>query len=324
MNPTVTGLGTYLPQERVTNQSFERRIETTDEWIVSRTGIHERRFAAPEELTSDLAVRAVQDLQTRCGHEIGDVDFVIVATSSHDQVIPSTASQVQYKLGIPHAGAVDLSGACAGFTYALIMAQGLISGGSHRKILVIGAEAMSRVMDFTDRTTCILFGDGAGAVLVEPGAESSRRYYSVSGTEGSRGNELYLSPSNERVNGNTILADGCLHQNGPFVFKWVVKNIPRYVDDLLGRNELSVDAIDWFIPHSANMRIIEAICEEASIPVDKTLASVQYCGNTSTASIPLAWEMGLRAGRISRGDRLLLMGFGGGLTYAGTILEQAF
>jgi len=324
MNPTVTGLGVYLPEQRVANDTFESRLDTTDEWIVSRTGIHERRFADGDELTSDLAAKAVLDLQQRYGHDLADVDFVIVATSSHDQIIPSTASQVQYKLGIPNAGAIDVSGACAGFTYALILAQGLVAAGSHRKVLVIGAEAMSRVVDFSDRTTCILFGDGAGAVLVEPDHAGRRNYLSVSGTEGSKGNELYLSPNNERVNGNRILADGRLHQNGPFVFKWVVKNVPRRVEDLLARNQLSMNEVDWFIPHSANLRIIEAICADLGIPTEKMLESVQHCGNTSTASIPLAWNRGLQEGRIATGDRLVLMGFGGGLTYAGVVLEQAF
>lgn len=324
MNAKVTALGVYLPEQRVGNDLFEGRIDTTDEWIVSRTGIHERRFADDSELTSDLAVKAVEDLVHQAGADVKDVDFVIVATSSHDQVIPSTASQVQYKLGIPAAGAVDVSGACAGFTYALILAQGLIAAGSHRKVLVIGAEAMSRVVDFTERSTCILFGDGAGAVLVEPASTGRPAFRSVTGTEGANGKELYLSPGNERVNGDRILADGHLHQNGPFVYKWVVKNIPRRVEELLQRNGLQLDDIDWFIPHSANMRIIEAICEELGMPTDKALQSVRQCGNTSSASIPLAWHHGLRAGRISEGDRLLLMGFGGGLTYAGLILEQAF
>jgi len=324
MNAKVTALGAYLPEQRVGNDVFENRLDTTKEWIVSRTGIDQRRFAHESELTSDLAVRAVEDLVQNTGLDLTDIDFVIVATSSHDQVIPSTASQVQYKLGIPAAGAIDVSGACAGFTYALILAQGLVAAGSHRKVLVIGAEAMSRVVDFSERSTSILFGDGAGAVVVEPDHDARRTYLSVTGTEGASGKELYLSPTNDRINGDRILADGYLHQNGQFVYKWVVRNIPRRIEDLLDRNRMSLDEIDWFIPHSANMRIIEAICEDLDLPAERTLQSVQQCGNTSSASIPLAWHDALKNGRIGAGDRLLLMGFGGGLTYAGLILEQAF
>jgi len=324
MNAKVTALGAYLPEQRVGNDVFENRLDTTKEWIVSRTGIDQRRFAHESELTSDLAVRAVEDLVQNTGLDLTDIDFVIVATSSHDQVIPSTASQVQYKLGIPAAGAIDVSGACAGFTYALILAQGLVAAGSHRKVLVIGAEAMSRVVDFSERSTSILFGDGAGAVVVEPDHDARRTYLSVTGTEGASGKELYLSPTNDRINGDRILADGYLHQNGQFVYKWVVRNIPRRIEDLLDRNRMSLDEIDWFIPHSANMRIIEAICEDLDLPAERTLQSVQQCGNTSSASIPLAWHDAVKNGRIGAGDRLLLMGFGGGLTYAGLILEQAF
>lgn len=324
MNAKVTALGVYLPEQRVGNDVFEGRIETTSEWIVSRTGIDERRFADESELTSDLAVKAVEDLVRNRDTDVTDVDFVIVATSSHDQIIPSTASQVQYKLGIPAAGAIDVSGACAGFTYALILAQGLVAAGSHSKVLVIGAEAMSRVVDFSERSTCILFGDGAGAVLVEPDHDVRSAFRSVTGAEGASGKELYLSSGDDRVNGDRILADGHLHQNGQFVYKWVVKNIPRRVEDLLQRNGMTLDEIDWFIPHSANMRIIEAICEDLGLPTERALQSVQKCGNTSSASIPLAWHHGLREGKIGAGDRLLLMGFGGGMTYAGLILEQAF
>ena len=324
MNPTVTALGTYLPERRVANAHFEGFLETSDEWIVTRTGIRERRFAADDELTSDLAVRAVEDLAASSGTRLDDVDFIIVATSSHDQIIPSTASQVQYKLGIPAAGAIDVSGACAGFAYALVLGQGLVAAGSHCKVLVIGAEAMSRVMDFGDRSTCILFGDGAGAVLVEAGDAERRSFRSISGTEGAAGRELYLSPENERVNGDRIIADGRLHQNGQFVFKWVVRNLPRRIEGLLARNGMTLDEVDWFIPHSANLRIIEAVCEELGLPIERALESVQAYGNTSSASIPLAWHRGLREGRIARGDKLLLMGFGGGMTYAGLVLEQAF
>lgn len=324
MNPAVTAIGTYLPERRVGNDAFAARLDTSDEWIVSRTGIRERRFSADDELTSDLAVGAVRDLEQQLGTGVDDADFVIVATSSHDHVIPSTASQVQYKLGLPRAGAVDVSGACAGFAYALMLGQGLVAAGSHRRVLVIGAEAMSRVVDFSDRSTCILFGDGAGAVLVEPAGTDTPAFLGVTGTAGGHGRELNLSPTNDRVNGDRVLADGCLHQNGKFVYRWVVSNIPDCVRELVARNGLGLGDIDWFVPHSANMRILEAICDDLGLPIERTLESVSACGNTSTASIPLAWRRGLAEGRVRAGDRLALMGFGGGLTYAGLIVQQAF
>ncbi len=324
MTTAITALGTYLPQQRVGNAAFERRLDTTADWITSRTGIRERRFSSDDELTSDLAVEAVRDLERNRGTGVGDTDFVIVATSSPDQVIPSTASQVQYKLDLAGAGAVDVSGACAGFTYALMLGQGLVAAGSHRQVLVIGAEAMSRVVDFNDRSTCVLFGDGAGAVLVEPARAGAPSFVAVSGTAGAHGRELYLAANNDRINGDRVLADGRLHQNGRFVFRWVVENVPRRVEELLQRNGLALDQIDWFIPHSANMRMLEAIGDELGLGAGRTLESVRECGNTSTASIPLAWQRGIADGRVKPGDRLVLMGFGGGMTYAGLVVEQAF
>lgn len=320
MKAKFTALGMYVPENIVSNHYFEGILDTSDEWIQSRTGIRERRFAAPEEFTSDLCVKAALNLSENNGLSLEDVDFIIVATVTHDQVMPSVASQVQEKLNIPDAGTLDISSACAGFVYGLILAKGLIASGAQKKVLVIGAETLSKVTDFTDRTTCLLFGDGAGAALLEAGAESNM-LESKTGTYGAGGKELYLSNINPILNGEAIEHNNRIHQNGRTVFKWAVQTISAQVQELLLKNKLNLGDIDWFIPHSANLRITEAICKNLDFPIEKALSSMVYYGNTSSASIPLALHKGIQEKKVKKGDKLLLIGFGGGLTYAGIIVE---
>lgn len=320
MKAKFSALGTYVPEQVVTNHYFEGFIETSDEWIRSRTGIQERRFAREEEFTSDLCVEAVRNLAAKNAVSIEDVDFIIVATVTHDQVMPGVASQVQDKLQIPSAGTLDISAACAGFVYGLIVAKGLVAAGSHRKVLVIGAETLSKFTDFTDRTTCILFGDGAGAALIEL-AEEGNMLQSITGTYGAGGKELYMSGLATALNGAPVIANNRIHQNGRAVFKWAVNTISEQIMLLLEKNRLKLEDIDWFIPHSANLRITEAICRETGIPFQKALSSMMMYGNTSSASIPLALQEGLKEEKVKSGDRLLLIGFGGGLTYAGMVIE---
>ncbi|MCB0565139.1 MAG: ketoacyl-ACP synthase III [Phaeodactylibacter sp.] len=320
MEAKITAIGTYAPEKVIDNHYFESFIETSDEWIRSRTGIIERRFSAEDEYTSDLSVAAVRDLAKRYNKDISDVDFILVATVTHDQIMPSMGTQLQYRLNIPNAAALDISAACAGFGYGITLARSLIHSGMYRKILVIGAETLTKVTDFKDRTSCILFGDGAGAILIEA-AENGNIGECIAGAEGSGGQDLYLSTQATQVNGTPIKANNKIVQNGRAVFRWAVTRMSEIFEAIVEKNGLRKEDIDWFIPHSANMRIIEAICQRVGFPVEKSLESLSRYGNTSSASIPLALDEAVRAGKVKKGDKLLLLGFGGGLTYAGTVIE---
>ncbi|MFB9844287.1 ketoacyl-ACP synthase III [Mucilaginibacter ginsenosidivorans] len=321
MESKITAIAVYTPSNRITNEYFEQFIETNNEWIISRTGIKERRFADKNEFTSDLCVKAAQNLLAENpGTSFNDVDFILVATTSADQVMPSMASQIQNRLNIQNCGCLDIMAACAGFVYGLILAKGMIASGTHKKVLVFGAEALSKFTDFHDRTSCILFGDGAGVALVEP-SERSKIFNAVTGSDGSHGKDLYLSQHASVINGEAIESNGKIHQNGKVVFKWAIQTVSVKVKELLAKNSLTLDDLDWIILHSANMRIIEGVAAEIGAPMDKMLSSIEYFGNTSSASIPLAWNIAKNAGKIKPGNKILMLGFGGGLTFAGVIIE---
>ncbi|HTD98276.1 MAG TPA: ketoacyl-ACP synthase III [Mucilaginibacter sp.] len=321
MDSKITAIGVYVPSKRVTNEYFEQFIETNNEWIISRTGIKERRFAEPDEYTSDICIKAAKNLLAENpGISLDDVDFILVGTTTADQVMPSMASQIQNALNIKDAGCLDIMAACAGFVYGIVLAKGLIASGTHKKILVFGAETLSKFTDFNDRTSCILFGDGAGVALIEP-SNQPKIFNSITGTDGSHGKDLYLSQHASVVNGEQIVPNGKIHQNGKVVFKWAIQTIIGKIGELLAKNSLKLEQLDWIILHSANLRIIEAIATEVNYPMDKMLTSIEYFGNTSSASIPLAWDLASKAGKIKPGNKILLLGFGGGLTYAGIIIE---
>lgn len=320
MQAKLTAIGTHVPERVIDNHYFERIIDTSDEWIQSRTGIRERRFTEVNEYTSDIAEQAIRKLAADYDKDLSDVDYIIFATVSHDHLMPSMAAIMQHRFDIKQAAAIDISAACAGFAYGINLAKALIESGLQRKVLVIGAETLSKVTDFNDRTSCVLFGDGAGAALIEA-AEKGNIGIGVNGADGSHGQDLYMSRRSTLVNGETINASGNIYQNGRKVFKWAVNHMTEQIGVLLEQNNMTVDDIDWFIPHSANMRIIEALCKSTGIPFEKALESISVYGNTSSASIPLAWQRGLEAGKIKKGDKLLLIGFGGGLVFAGTTIE---
>jgi 3-oxoacyl-[acyl-carrier-protein] synthase III len=322
MQAKITALGTYVPERIVDNRYFESFLDTNDEWIVSRTGIHTRHYASEHEYTSHLCIGAAKNLVEEHLVMLDDVDFVIVATVTPDQTMPSMASQVQDKLGLVRAGAIDISAACAGFAYGIILAKGLIAAGTHRKILVFGAETLTKFTNFEDRTSCVLFGDGAGVVLVEAAPEGNILAVTT-GSQGDGGKDLYMSNLRKQVNGVDIITDNKIHQNGRAVFKWAVNTVTEQMRVLSERSGIALSDIDWFIPHSANMRIIETLCSQTGFPLEKTLESISIYGNTSSASIPLALHRGIREGKVKRGDRLLLIGFGGGLVYAGVVVEWA-
>lgn len=320
MEAKITAIGTYAPEKVIDNHYFESFLDTSDEWIRTRTGITERRYSADNEYTSDLSIAAVKNMAARYGKTISDVDFILVATVTHDQIMPSMACQLQYRLNMPNAAALDISAACAGFGYGLTLARSLIRSGMYRKILLVGAETLTKVTDFEDRASCILFGDGAGALLIEA-ADKGNIGECIAGAEGSGGQDLYLSTQATQVNGTPIQANNKIVQNGRAVFRWAVTRMSEMFDAVVEKNGLTKEDIDWFIPHSANMRIIEAICRQVGFPVEKSLESLSRFGNTSSASIPLALDQAVRDGRVKKGDKLLLLGFGGGLTYAGTVVE---
>lgn len=317
----ITGIGTSVPEKRLTNHELERLVDTNDEWIVQRTGIHERRISGPHEFSSHLSIQAVEDLLRRYPVTIEDVEMILVATQSGDLSFPSVACMVQAHFAIPSTGAVDLSATCAGFTYGIHLADALIRSGAHRKVLVIGVDTLSKVTDYTDRTTCILFGDGAGAVLLEGGSNGVGIIGAHAATNGLGGKHVYRTALADQWRGETLQGEGKLVQNGREVYKWATQAVPEGVHALLEAAGEKLESVDWFIPHSANLRMIQSICEKLNFPMEKTLYSLEYYGNTSAASIPLALDLGLKHGKVKSGDRLLLYGFGGGLTRCGVLVE---
>ncbi len=321
-NAKITAIGSYVPERKLTNAELERLVDTNDEWIVQRTGIRERRIAAEHEFTSDMAYAAVSDLISRYGVDLADVDYIIVATSTPDTVFPSIAAGLQAKFGIQGCGAVDLQAACAGFTAGLQLANGLLLTGLHRKILVIGADALSKITDYTDRTTCILFGDGAGAVLMELAPDGQGDLIAAySQTDGAGGRHVYASHLSARIGEHELVGTGKLVQNGREVYRWAISHVSEGVTELLGSAGLEPQAVEWFVPHNANQRIIEALCERTGFGPEQALSSIARYGNTSAASIPLAIDDAVKDGRLQAGHTMLLHGFGGGLTQAGVILK---
>jgi len=318
MHAKITALGSYVPKKVVKNLDLEEIVETNDEWIVKRTGIKERRYAADDEFVTEMCVGAAECLADKNNKELADVDFLIVATITGEHVMPSVASQVQHKLGIKNAGTIDIGAACAGFGYGLTLARGLIAIGEHKKVLVFGAEALSKHLDFDDRTTCVLFGDGAGAALVEA-SEVSGFGGTISGTQGDLGHVLYISTMTNHINGFEVDPKNQIVQDGKKVFKWAVSTVSREVKKLLKKSGLKISDVDWFIPHSANARIIDAICRDLGFPRENVLESEHYYGNTSSASIPLALFDGWKENKPQKGDTCLVLGFGGGVTYAGCL-----
>ncbi|MFJ6211005.1 ketoacyl-ACP synthase III [Lysinibacillus sp. NPDC092081] len=317
----ITAIGSYVPERRLTNDDLEKMVETNDEWIVQRTGIKERSVANENEFTSDISYKAVKNLMERYDKSVDDVDMIIVCTLTPDFKTPSVASYIQAKLGIRNTGAMDLNVACAGFTYGLYVANGLITSGLNKKVLVIGAETLSKVTDYTDRTTCILFGDGGGAVLVEYDEKQPSFISSHLCSEGEKGNSLYSTNLSNTMNGKDLVGNGCIVQNGREVYKWAVTTVPKGIQSVMKNTSIELKNVDWFVPHSANLRMIESICEKSGFPIERTLYSLVNYGNTSAASIALSLDIAVREGKIKNGNKILLFGFGGGLAQAGLLIE---
>ncbi|WP_018753682.1 ketoacyl-ACP synthase III [Paenibacillus sanguinis] len=317
----ITAIGSYVPKRILTNDDLEKMVDTNDEWIVQRTGIKQRHISAEDEFTSHLCIQAVEQLQSQYGVALHDMELIVVTTTTPDYPFPTVSCRIQQHFGMEQAGAIDLNATCAGFAYALHLVNGMIAAGLHRKVLVVAGETMSKITDYSDRSTCILFGDGAGAVLVERDREDSWFEAFNLGTNGDGGIHVYASGLSEQMDGIPLIGKGKIVQNGREVFKWAVRTVSSGIEQLLQQAGLTREDIDWFVPHSANLRMIESICEKSGIPLGKTLQSVQSMGNTSSASIPLALQAGVHEGRLKLGDRVMLYGFGGGLTHAGLILR---
>lgn len=320
-NARFSALGVHLPSKRLTNFDLEKMVDTSHEWIVQRTGIKERRLAEKDIYTSDLAVLAAQNLAEEQGVELEDVDLIIVSTLTSDFLTPSTAARVQGRLGIRNAGVIDVNAACAGFVYGLGIANALITVGQHRKVIMIAADVLSKITDYTDRNTCILFGDAAAAALVERNDEGPGFLAAHYTSDGELGEKLYCPGLSMSMNGQVANPKKVLFQDGKAVYTWAISTVPDGMNQLLDKAGMSVNELDWFIPHSANLRMIKSICKRLGIPMEKTLTSVEEYGNTSSVSIPLALDLAIKSGRIKKGDKLALYGFGGGLTQAGVIIE---
>jgi 3-oxoacyl-[acyl-carrier-protein] synthase-3 len=314
-------LGVYLPPKRLTNHELEKMVDTSDEWIQQRTGIKERRLAEKDVYTSDLAIKAVKVLAEQPGVTIDDVDMIIVSTLTSDFLTPSTSARVQGGLGIENAGVLDVNAACAGFVYGLGVANALITVGQQRKVIVIAADVLSKITDYTDRNTCVLFGDAAAAALVERDDENPSFLAFTSTSNGELGEKLYCPGLSMSMNGQIANPKKVLFQDGKAVYTWAISTVPDGMSRLLDEAKMKVDDLDWFIPHSANLRMIKSICKRMDIPMQKTLTSVEEFGNTSSVTIPLAMDLALKSGKIKRGDNIALYGFGGGLTQAGIVLR---
>jgi len=317
----LTALGTYAPDKVLTNQDLESLVDTTDEWIRTRTGIRERRIAAEDEFVSTLAFRAVDDLVKRYGRGVlDDVDMVVVATNTPDALFPSTAALVQAHFGLS-AGAFDVLAACPGWVYALSLAHGLVAGGTSRKVLAIGSEALSKVMDWSDRATCVLFGDGAGAAIIERVPDGFGFKSFVLGADGTGGKHLHLRSIAPCLPDGTELASKYLYMNGREVFKFAVRVMDTATIQALERAGVSIDDVELFIPHQANQRIIDAATERLGLAPERVMSNVAHYGNTSTASIALALREALDGGKVKHGDDILLVTFGAGLTWASSVLR---
>jgi len=317
----IRGCGAYLPERVVTNADLSRIVDTSDDWIVERTGIRERRFAADGELTSDMAIAAARKALDQAGLEPPDIDMIILATSTPDNTFPATAVTVQAGLGITHGAAFDMQAVCSGFVYALAAADNFIKSGQYRRVLVIGSETFSRILDFEDRTTCVLFGDGAGAVVVEGQQATGKRGQrgiigSILRSDGRYKDLLYVdggpSSSNEV---------GHLRMQGKEVFRFAVSAIADVISDTLKAHDLTPADIDWFVPHQANKRILDGTARKLGISPESIVITLENHGNTSAASIPLALDAACRDGRLKTGDLVLMEAMGGGFTW-GSVLAR--
>lgn len=311
----IIGTGSYLPADILSNASLALRVDTSDAWIIERTGILQRHIAAPGEFTSDLGTAAAQRALASAGITADEVDLIIVATATPDQTFPACATVIQHKLGMAHGVAFDIAAVCSGFLYALAVADAMLTSGAHRTALVIGAESFSRLLDWEDRATCVLFGDGAGAVVLRAetgsGANTDRGILAHKLHSDGRYNQLLYVDGGPGSTGTT----GKLRMKGKEVFRHAVTNLASVVAETLDTIGLAASDVDWIVPHQANLRILEATAKKLGLPIDRVIVTVDRHANTSAASVPLALDTAVGDGRIKAGDLLLLEAMGGGFTW---------
>ncbi len=318
MYSRIIGTGSYLPDRALTNYDLEKIVETSHDWIVSRSGIVERHIAAEGEMTSDLALHASRRAIEAAGIGADEIDLIIVATTSPDKMFPSTACILQDKLGIRNCGAAfDIQAVCGGFVYALNTADLYIRGGQARTVLVVGAEVLSRILDWSDRTTCVLFGDGAGAIVLQagetPGIVTSRLH--------ADGRHRDMLKADGIISNGMVQGDPFIKMDGQAVFKFAVRVLSEVVEEVLAENNLQGADIDWLVPHQANIRIMEATAKKLGLSMDKVVVTVAHHGNTSAASIPLALDTAVRDGRIKPGQNILIEAVGGGFTWGAVLIK---
>jgi len=314
----IAGVGSYLPGNPVSNSDLiQRGVDTSDEWVATRTGIRSRHIAPPECTTSDLALEACRNALASAGTDVSEIDLIIVATTTPDFIFPSTACLLQSKLGNKGAMAFDIQAVCSGFVYALTIADKFIRSGSHKKALVVGAEVFSRILDWTDRATCVLFGDGAGAVVLEA-SDKPGILATVAHADGSQNGILSVPGS---LRNGQVVGDPFLRMDGQAVFKFAVRVLSEMAEECCALAGIATSEIDWLVPHQANMRIIDSTGKKLGLPAEKVVVTVDMHGNTSAASVPLALDQAVRDGRIQRGQKVLLEGVGGGFTWGAALLE---
>jgi 3-oxoacyl-[acyl-carrier-protein] synthase III len=320
----ITALGTYVPPRVMTNADLEKIIETSDEWIVSRTGIRERHVVDQGVATSDLAVEATKRALAERGIDANEIEAIVVATVTPDMLFPSTACLVQHKLGIKNVWGFDLSAACSAFVYALQTGAQFVATGAHKKVLVVGADVMTSILDYTDRATCILFGDGAGAVILEPSEGENGIIDFVHEVDGSGGCSLYMPAGGSLHPASHETVDQRMHyirQDGQAVFKFAVRKMAEVCETLLQRNGVKASDIDCFIPHQANQRIINATAERVGLKPERVIINIDRYGNTTAGTIPLAMQTAREEGKLKKGDLVLLASVGAGFTVGATLLR---
>lgn len=320
----IAGVGVYLPNNIVTNEDLEKTVDTSTEWIISRSGIRERRIAPATMASSDFAVAAARGAIAGAGITAEEIDLVIVATNTPDMVFPATACLVQERIGAKKAGAFDLAAGCSGFMYALVVAGQFVSTGSYKNVLVVGSENLSKIVNWQDRKTCVLFGDGAGAAVVRPAEPGSGILACKLYADGSGGKHLNLPAGGSRMPATHETVDHKLHyihMSGRDIFRFAVRATARSAEEVLDMAGMKVSDVDYFIPHQANVRIIEAAAKRLGLPAEKVLINVDRYGNTSTASIPIVLAEAVQSGRIKKGNHILMVGFGAGLTWAAAVLK---
>ncbi len=320
----ITGTGSYLPDKVVTNHDIEKIVDTSDKWITERTGIKERRVVASNEAASDISYKAARRALKAAGVRARDLDLIVVGTFTPDSPFPSTGCVLQSMLGAKNAVGFDVNAVCSGFLYALSLADAYVRSARYKKILVVGTDILSKVIDWEDRNTCVLFGDGAGAVVIEPTTKKQRIIDVEIGSDGRLGDMLYIPGGGSRIPASKeSIRDGLhfLKMNGNEVFKVAVKTMVRISLEILKKNDISPEEVSIMVPHQANIRILQAVAKRLKVPMENVVVNLDKYGNTSAATIPIALDEAVREGRIKEGDLILMAAFGGGLTWASALIR---